>query len=313
MPELSGTTEQTLARLLEQEATHTLIESLYHRFEVPPLPTDTNPNKLRKTTYLVKELARRRSGRNTLMGLINYLGSDSAAMPAFRRGSVKSEEFYKSLDQDLESKAKSAPNPPSESTPQQAGEHSFQRPASSTEAPSSAAPEKRRYVFVVRGRDQSIYASVVAFLKALDLRVISWDEASERAGGGSPHTLDIVRAGIEMANGVIVLMTPDDQGKVKPEFSYSSDDPREASLSGQARQNVIFEAGWAMALNQGAVILVRVGDVRQLTDIAGLNYVSLTNDISSRKQLISRLRSSGLEPDPQGEEWRTAGIFPEYV
>jgi predicted nucleotide-binding protein len=76
---------------------------------------------------------------------------------------------------------------------------------------------------------------------------------------------------------------------------------------------VIFEAGWAMALNQKAVILVRVGDVRQLTDIAGLNYVSLTNDISSRKQLISRLRSSGLEPDPQGDEWRTAGIFPEYV
>jgi predicted nucleotide-binding protein len=154
------------------------------------------------------------------------------------------------------------------------------------------------------------YNALAAFLQALDLRIVTWDDAVRRANGGTPHTLDIVRAGIEMADGVLVLMTPDDLGQVKPEFGSPRDNPREATLSGQARQNVIFEAGWAMALDQERVILVRVGEVRPLSDIDGLNYVWLTDDISSRRSLIARLRNIGLAVDADGEAWRTAGIFP---
>lgn len=115
-----------------------------------------------------------------------------------------------------------------------------------------------------------------------------------------------------MSNAVVVLMTPDDLGQVKKEFSQQNDDPREVLATGQARQNVVFEAGWAMALNQNGVVLVRVGDVRNLSDIEGLNYVNLTNDISARRTLIGRLRNCGLEVDDSGEPWRTAGTFPEY-
>lgn len=304
MPKLSGATQESLVRLLDQAATHAIIESLYLRFEVKPLPTDTNPNKVRKATHLVKELERRESGSSTLMSLINYVGSDAFNRAAFRRGSPESLEFYSNLDRDLERVAAAAPSPPKP-------ERHFQRPGTSS-VPSSqgSTGSSKRYVFVVRGRDNAAYDALAAFLRALDLRLVTWDDAARGAEGGTPHTLDIVRAGIDMADAVVVLMTPDDLGQVKPEFFDPRDSPTEATLSGQARQNVVFEAGWAMALNQRGVVLVRVGDVRPLSDIDGLNYVWLTGDLSSRKTLISRLRSCGLDVDSDGDSWRTAGSFP---
>lgn len=106
-------------------------------------------------------------------------------------------------------------------------------------------------------------------------------------------------------------MTPDDLGYVKHEYyNAARDDPREARESGQARQNVVFEAGWAMALGQEKVILVRVGDVRPLSDIDGLNYVWLTNDVDSRRQLITRLRNCDLAVQDDHDGWRDAGVFP---
>lgn len=307
MTKLSGATQQSLAQLLDKEATHSVIESLYLRFDVDPIADGSTPNKLRKATHLVRVLNGREEG-DALRELITYLGSPSSGMnPAFLRGSAQSEDLYINLDRDS-----GASMPPRNATSAPVGaKPSFARPG--TAAPALVpAQSAKRYVFVVRGRDNAAYDALEAFLVALDLRVVTWDEATRGAGGGTPHTLDIVRAGIEMSDAVVVLMTPDDLGKVKPEFHVPGrDDPREATQSGQARQNVIFEAGWAMALNQQTVILVRVGDVRPLSDIDGLNYVWLANDISARRQLITRLRNCHLDVDDRGESWRTAGTFPE--
>ena len=312
MAKLSGATKQSLAQLLDSNATHSVIESLYLRFDVKPLPSDTNPNKLTKATHLVRELDGRQSGNTTLMSLINYVGSPAFPNAAFRRGSPAAKDLYENLDNDLElGRASPSPaNAPRQTSPPR--ERVFLRPGTAaSEPPKQEAPASRRYVFVVRGRDQTAYNSLAALLNALDLRIVTWDDAARGAGGGSPHTLDIVRAGIEMASAVVVLMTPDDLGSAKPEFHVTGDDPREARPSGQARQNVVFEAGWAMALDQDHVILVRVGDVRKLSDVDGLNYVQLTGDLSSRRQLIGRLRSCDLDVDDSGELWRTAGTFPD--
>jgi predicted nucleotide-binding protein len=251
------------------------------------------------------------------MGLINYVGSDAFGRLAFQRGSLESRDFYENLDADL---SKSDEHRAHESEPEgnkSQQERRFHRPGTSASTNTSLPREDlaggKRYVFVVRGRDKAAYDALASLLYALDLRIVTWDDAARGAGGGTPHTLDIVRAGIEMANAVIVLMTPDDLGQVKPEFHSLRDDPREATPSGQARQNVIFEAGWAMALNQSGVVLVRVGDVRQLSDVDGLNYVRLTGDLSSRRQLVGRLRACGLAVDDTGEAWRTVGTFPDVV
>lgn len=302
MPSFSGATKQSLASLLDQGATHSIIESLYLRFEVTPLTTFNNPNKLKKATHLVTELSKRTSGNATLMGLINYVGSDSFGQAAFRRGAAESKDFYENLDRDLGSM-------PAEPEPAPRAERQFARPGTTATQPPTPLPTARRFVFVVRGRDEATYTALVSLLRALDLRVVTWEDAVRGLEGGTPSTLDIVRSGIDMADAVVVLMTPDDLGKVKNEFSDPHDSPTEAKLTGQARQNVVFEAGWAMALKQNKVVLVQAGDVRALSDIDGLNYVRLSGDISSRKTLINRLRNCKLDVDDSGEEWRTAGTF----
>lgn len=303
MTTFRGPTRQALARLLDENATHTIIDGLYTRYEVRPLSPSINPNKLRKTNHLVQQLADRRGGED-FDALVKYMASSTSGMSnALRRGSAEALDFYENYDKDTEQTrlaAKSTTRP----------QRTFARPGTAAPDPQPVKSSKR-YVFVVRGRDAEAYQALNSLLSALDLRIITWDEATTRAGGGTPHTLDIVRAGIDLADAVIVLMTPDDLAYVKGEFyDPVRDDPREARETGQARQNVVFEAGWAMALGQDKVILVRVGDVRPLSDIDGLNYVWLTNDVDSRRQLITRLRNCHLEVHDNHDGWRNAGVFP---
>ncbi|WP_181800790.1 MULTISPECIES: TIR domain-containing protein [Microbacterium] len=304
MTAFRGATRQALARLLDEHATHSIIDGLYTRYEVAPLSPSTNPNKLRKTNHLVQKLADRGAG-DDFAALVAYVSTSASGMSsAFRRGSAESLDFYENFDRDAQQKT----HTPTAATPRP--ERTFARPGSSAPPPQPPKASKR-YVFVVRGRDAEAYRALSSLLTALDLRVISWDDATTRAGGGTPHTLEIVRAGIDLADAVIVLMTPDDLAYVKADFyDPVRDDPREARETGQARQNVIFEAGWAMALGQEKVILVRVGDVRPLSDIDGLNYVWLTNDVDSRRQLITRLRNCDVEVHDNHDRWREAGIFP---
>jgi predicted nucleotide-binding protein len=166
-----------------------------------------------------------------------------------------------------------------------------------------------RRVFLVHGRESKAREDLTALLKAFDLKVIEWREASAHAGGGTPYTGDIVAAGMELADAVVVLLTPDDIGYVRPAFRMDADGPHELEPTGQARLNVIFEAGMAVARDRKRVVLVQVGQVRKMSDIDGLNIIQLLNDVDRRRDLAQRLKSAGLAVDMDGEEWRTVGDF----
>jgi hypothetical protein len=83
----------------------------------------------------------------------------------------------------------------------------------------------------------------------------------------------------------------------------------ELEPTGQARLNVVFEAGMAMALDRDRVVIVEVGQVRKMSDTAGLNVIRLHDNIDPRKDLAARLKAAGLAVDDTGEDWRTAGTF----
>jgi Predicted nucleotide-binding protein containing TIR-like domain len=170
-----------------------------------------------------------------------------------------------------------------------------------------------RDVFLVHGRDHVARVALEALLKAFDLRVVSWDKATRVTGTATPYTGDVVRAGMDIAKAVVVLLTPDDIGQVSPRFREDWDGPDEVGPTGQARLNVIFEAGMAMAIDRHHVVLVEVGPVRSMTDTAGLNVVRLDNSIESRRRLATRLEMAGLAVDTEHEDWRTAGDIPENV
>lgn len=168
----------------------------------------------------------------------------------------------------------------------------------------------KRTVFLVHGRDHEARDALIDLLRAFDLRVVNWREAASHAGrGGTPYTGDIVRAGMDLADAVIVLLTPDDVGYVRSAFRQDRDGNDELRPTGQARLNVIFEAGMAMALGRGRVVLVEVGVTRGLSDTAGIHTIRLSDHVESRKDLAARLHDAGLTVDTNGEQWRTAGTF----
>lgn len=146
-------------------------------------------------------------------------------------------------------------------------------------------------------------------LRAFDLKVVPWRTAATWAGGGSPYTGDIVAAGMERAHGVVVLLTPDDIGHLRPEFLQDRDGPDEREPTGQPRMNVLFEAGMAMARDRDRVVLVEVGAVRRMSDIDGVNVVRLDDSPERRKDFAARLRAAGLAVDMEDDAWRTAGTF----
>jgi hypothetical protein len=175
--------------------------------------------------------------------------------------------------------------------------------------PARPSADLGRRVFLVHGRDHRARDALIALLRAFDLKVVQWRDAAAHAGGGTPYTGDIVAAGMELADVVVVLLTPDDTGYVRPAFQETTDGPHELQPTGQARLNVIFEAGMAMARDRRRVVLVELGQVRKMSDTDGLNVVRMHDSIERRKDLAQRLRSAGLSVDTDGEEWRTTGTF----
>lgn len=175
--------------------------------------------------------------------------------------------------------------------------------------PTRPSADRGRRVFLVHGRDHSARDALITLLKAFDLKVIQWREAAQFAGGGTPYTGDIVAAGMAHADAVVVLLTPDDIGYVRPFLREMADGPHEQEPTGQARLNVVFEAGMAMAHDPDRVVLVEVGQVRKMSDVDGLNVIRMDGSLERRKDLAQRLRSAGLAVDTDSDEWRTAGSF----
>lgn len=176
---------------------------------------------------------------------------------------------------------------------------------------SSAKPNKKAgdQVFVVYGRNDRIRKALFAFLRSLHLHPIEWNRAVSLTKQGSPYIGQVLDAAFAKANVIIVLFTPDDEARLKPEFVKPGDPAHEKKLTGQSRPNVLFEAGMAFGRQPSRTILVEVGKLRPFSDVGGRHVVHLSNSMSSRQQLVSKLRTSGLNVDDIGEDWHTEGDF----
>jgi len=163
-----------------------------------------------------------------------------------------------------------------------------------------------RKVFVIHGRDKRARREFFTFLRAIGLSPIEWSEALAEAGGGAPMIGDVLDKVIRPDRAVIVLLTPDDVVHLKPEHADDADDP-ELELSGQARPNVLFEAGMAFGRHPEHTVLVEFGKVRKFTDIAGRFIVRLDGSAESRTKLANQLKAIGCEVSTDGTDWLAAG------
>jgi predicted nucleotide-binding protein len=164
-------------------------------------------------------------------------------------------------------------------------------------------------VFVVHGRSEKIRKALFAFLNSVDVKPIEWSKAVSLTKKGSPYNGEVIDAAFSQAKAIVALFTPDDEAKLKPEFLKPEDSAFEHKLTGQPRPNVLFEAGMAFGRYPNNTVLVHVGRIRDISDFAGRQLVNLSNSVSSRHQLIGKLRAAGCAVDDTGEDWQTQGDF----
>jgi len=175
----------------------------------------------------------------------------------------------------------------------------------------SAAPEGiiSQNVFVVHGRNTQLRDSMFNFLRAIELHPIEWIEAVSGTGNASPYIGEVLDVAFGKAQAIIVLLTPDDEAKLKDEFIKPDDPPYEKNITPQARPNVIFEAGMAMGRRPDRTVLVQVGELRPFSDITGRHTVRLDNSPGKRQELAKKLETAGCRMNLTGSDWFTVGDF----
>src|SRR5262249_4631743 len=103
--------------------------------------------------------------------------------------------------------------------------------------PSKPAPTRNNSIFVVHGRDAKLTEDMYSFLRALGLFPMEWNEAIKAAkGGANPNVGDVINQAMKKVQGVLVLLSPDEQAKLKDRFASESDKRKRLTiLEGQPR------------------------------------------------------------------------------
>lgn len=172
--------------------------------------------------------------------------------------------------------------------------------------PSIASHKK---VFVIHGRNEKLRASIFRLLRALGLDPIEWNKAIALTGKSSPYIGEIIDAGLNDAQAALVLLSGDDEAKLRVEYLKENDPEYERRLMPQARPNVLFEAGIAMGKYPERTILVQVGNLRKWTDVEGRHVTHLNNSYDKRQELAIKLQTAGCLVDLSGADWAKEGDF----
>ena len=184
------------------------------------------------------------------------------------------------------------------------------------EAQVSTVPEQSRHspinpreLFVVHGRNSAARDALFEFLRAIDLQPLEWSVAVQSTGKSSPYIGEILDAAFSRARAVLVLFTPDDEARLRDALHQPGEAAHETELTGQARPNVLFEAGMAMGRSEDHTVLVEIGQLRPFSDVAGRHVIRLDNSTQRRQELAQRLGIAGCPVNLSGTDWHTAGDF----
>lgn len=174
-------------------------------------------------------------------------------------------------------------------------------------APLARISRRETSVFVVHGRNENARKGVFAFLRAIGLQPIEWNQAVKKTGQATPYVGTILDTAFREAAAVIVVLTPDDETRLRKKYQKKSDPPYEKRLTGQSRPNVLFEAGMAFGRNPDRTVLVQLGELRPFSDVAGRHILHLSNDPTSRQEFATRLANAGCNVNTTGTDWLKEG------
>jgi predicted nucleotide-binding protein len=163
-------------------------------------------------------------------------------------------------------------------------------------------------VFVIYGRNEKIRKELFHFLRAIGLKPLEWSDLVTSTEKGTPYIGEVLEVAFKQAQAVVVLMTPDDEARLKLDFHQADDSSSDTELTGQARPNVLFEAGMAMGLNPNRTIILELGKLRPFSDISGRHVIRLDRQ-HARYDLANRLENAGCPVNINGRDWLTTGDF----
>jgi predicted nucleotide-binding protein len=165
----------------------------------------------------------------------------------------------------------------------------------------------KRKVFVVYGRNINARDGMYEFLRALSLEPIEWEHARQLTNEASPFVGRILEAGFKQAQAAIVLLTGDDEARLRDAYRKDDDDAHEGVYTPQPRQNQIFEAGYAFGKFPKRTILVQFGRIRPFSDISGRYIPRFTGTDTDRHTLKNSLKTAGCIVNDTGLAWLSAG------
>ena len=175
--------------------------------------------------------------------------------------------------------------------------------------PAPRTADDKKKVFVVHGRNEKLRKAMFDFLRSLDLKPLEWSQAVKATKKPSPYIGEILESAFKEAQAIVVLLSGDDQARLREEFVKDEDPSYEKELTPQPRPNVLFEAGIAMGRSQDRTILVEIGKVRPWSDIAGKHVTYFDGSAEKRNELAVKLETAGCDVDTSGQDWLSTGDF----
>jgi predicted nucleotide-binding protein len=185
----------------------------------------------------------------------------------------------------------------------------LQREISNSNSRTSTDVEISRNVWVVYGRDERLRRGLFDFLRSLGLNPMEFSQGRMQTGKPMPYIGEILEAAFKVAQAIVVLLSPDDEARLRPDLQQPGDSVQETELTGQARPNVLFEAGMSLVSHPDRTILVQIGDVRHFSDIAGRHIVYMDDSTQRRQELANRLKDAGCPVNFSGTDWHTTGVL----
>ncbi|MEU6592276.1 TIR domain-containing protein [Streptomyces sp. NPDC046881] len=168
---------------------------------------------------------------------------------------------------------------------------------------SGPAPDRRRNVFVVHGRDEEVRLRMFDLLRLLDLRPLEWEDLVKATGQTAPFLGEVVAGAPALAQAALVLLTPDDIVQLHPDLHGRSEPPYETEPTGQPRPNVLIELGMVLMAYPERTLMVEVGELRTIADIAGRNVIRFDGTEAALRKIAERLKLAGCAVDDTRSDW----------
>lgn len=160
-------------------------------------------------------------------------------------------------------------------------------PTEAEQSPLKIVQIRENRVFVVHGHDRSFLTELENLLRRIGAEPWFFDRLPKE---GSQTVIEVLERFIPQADAVIVLLTPDDEGRKIG---------TNVKLEPRARQNVLIEAGYAVISKRGRSLLVALSGVSIPSDFAGILRVQGPSWTPEKAvEVAKRLKEMGLAVDP---------------